>query len=104
MITIWSFVKKLQENHKLIKKYKDKSYEINAAAKNLVKTMSNEEVLVTLKKLYPYYTCYETFGPHDDYYVVQADGACTDILGSGDSKMDAIRAALSEAIWRMREK
>jgi hypothetical protein len=73
MITVWSVLKKLQTNDKLMKKYKAKSYALNAEVHKIISVMSDEEVLVTLKKLYPYYTCYETSGPHDDYYVVQAD-------------------------------
>jgi hypothetical protein len=103
MKTVWSVVKKLQTNERLIKKYKDRSYEINAEAKDIIDAMSDEEVQVTLKKLHPDYTCSETSGPHDDYYLVRSDWM-GNILGSGDTEKQALRSGLSEAIWELREK
>lgn len=100
MRTIWD-VDDLKTYKIKIKKLECARFKINAEAKKFIKDMSDEEVTVTIKKVYPYYCCAEISGPHEDYYVVYSGISQTDILGTGDDKKQVMRDTLENIIWDM---
>jgi len=99
MKTIFSVIKTLKANGKKIENLKEKQYDINLESHLIIDRMSDEEVEITLRKVTPDFICYETSGPHDDYYVVNAGYYSDSQLGTGDTKKEALRAALKRYVW-----
>lgn len=88
----------IKKNIAVQKQIADNYYKICADINKYVDSLSNTDIEQHLKELAPESRCTNTFGPHDDYYVVYRNSFSSAILGTGDDAASAKKDALKKCI------